>query len=215
MPSDTKTYERKEGAAAAVQAKHGDNYSANQVDPDPMCLASFGEDSSGPPALPCLRDDALVDNGAAALKSCLSPLGMRTPIAAGVLLPADTASTATRTTFDQPPLWFCPTEEMNLKTSDQYAIDYGSFWKMKVLQTKSIQTLIFDPGGFKGNLRACLFWGTWRALLCREVRFGAAGGDLERFSYKRRSSEYHYLERGTSNSYVLRSVAVFSAARLA
>ena len=215
MPSDTKTYECKEGAAAAVQAKHGDNYSANQVDPDPMCLASFGEDSSGPPALPCLRDDALVDNGAAALKSCLSPLGMRTPIAAGVLLPADTASTATRTTFDQPPLWFCPTEEMNLKTSDQYAIDYGSFWKMKVLQTKSIQTLIFDPGGFKGNLRACLFWGTWRALLCREVRFGAAGGDLERFSYKRRSSKYHYLERGTSNSYVLRSVAVFSAARLA
>ena len=76
----------------------------NQVDPDPMCLASFGDDSTGPPTLPCLRDDTLVDNGAAALKSCFSPLEMRTPTAAGVLLPVDTASAATRTTFDQPPL---------------------------------------------------------------------------------------------------------------
>ena len=133
VPSDTKTCERKEGAATAVQAKHGDNCSANQVDPDPMCLASFGDDSTGPPALPCLRDDALVDNGAAALESCFSPLEIRTPTAAGVLLPADTASTATRTTFDQPPLWFCPTEEINLRTSDQYAMDYSSFWKIKVL----------------------------------------------------------------------------------
>ena len=83
---------------------------------------------------------------------------------------------------------------MNLRTSDQYAMDYSSFWKMKVLQTKSIQILIFGLGGFIGRLRTCLFWGTWRALLCRDVRFGAAGGDLERFFYKRRSSEYQYSE---------------------
>ena len=59
MPSDIKTCERTEGAAVAVQAKHGDSCSANQVDPDPMCLTSFGGDSTGPPALLCSRDDAL------------------------------------------------------------------------------------------------------------------------------------------------------------
>ena len=32
MPSDTKTRERTKGAAVAVQAKHGDSYSANRVD---------------------------------------------------------------------------------------------------------------------------------------------------------------------------------------
>ena len=114
VPSDANTDERTEGAATAVQAKHGDSCFANRVDPDPMCLTSFGDDSTGPPALPCSRDDALEGNGAAAPKSCLSPLVMRTPTAAGGLLPAGTISTATRTTFDQSPLWFCPTEEINL-----------------------------------------------------------------------------------------------------
>ena len=38
---------------------HNADCSANQVDPDPMCLTSFGDDSTGPPALPCSRDDAL------------------------------------------------------------------------------------------------------------------------------------------------------------
>ena len=28
---------------------------------------------------------------------------------------------------------------------------------------------MFDPGGSKGRLRACLFLVTWRALLCEEV----------------------------------------------
>ena len=50
-PSDTKTCERMEGAAAAVQAKHGDSYSANPVDPNPMCPTSFGDDPTGPPIL--------------------------------------------------------------------------------------------------------------------------------------------------------------------
>ena len=40
---------------------------------------------------------------------------------------------------------------------------------MKGLQMKSMQTLMFNPGGFKGRLRACPFLGTWRALLCGEV----------------------------------------------
>ena len=106
MPSDTKTRERTEGAAAAVQAKHGDSCSANRVDPDPMCLTSFGDGSTGPLALPCSKDDALVGNGDAAPKSCFSPLEVRTPTAAGGLLSAGTAPTAMRTTFDRPPFWF-------------------------------------------------------------------------------------------------------------
>ena len=100
VPSDTKAREHTEGAAAAVQAKHGDSCSANQIDPDPMCLTSFGDDSTELPALPYSRDDALIDSGAGAPKSCLSPLDMRTPTAAGGLLPAGKVSTATRTTFD-------------------------------------------------------------------------------------------------------------------
>ena len=132
VPSDTKTHSKRMEDAVAVQAKHGDSCSANQVDPDPMCLTSFGDDSTGPPALSCSRDDALVGNGAAAPKSCLSPLEIRTPTAAGGLLPASTTSTATTTIFDQPPLWFCLAEEINLKTSIQYASYassyYSSFW---------------------------------------------------------------------------------------
>ena len=100
-PSDTKTHKRMEDAVA-VQAKHGGSCSANQVDPDPMCLTSFGNDSTGPPALPCTMDDALVDNGAAAPKPCLSPVEMRTPTAADGLLPAGRASTTMRIIFPQP-----------------------------------------------------------------------------------------------------------------
>ena len=48
--AEEKTHARMKGALA-VQAKHGDSSSANQVDPDPMCLTSFGHDFTGPPAL--------------------------------------------------------------------------------------------------------------------------------------------------------------------
>ena len=84
---DTKTRERTEGSVTAVQAIHGDSCSANRVDPDPMCSISFGDDCTRPPALPYSGEDALVDIGAAAPKSCLSPLGMRTTTAVGGLLP--------------------------------------------------------------------------------------------------------------------------------
>ena len=72
--ADTKTRERTEGAATAVRAMHGDSCSANRVDPDPMCSTSCGDDCTGSPALPCSRENTLVDNGDAAPKSCLSPL---------------------------------------------------------------------------------------------------------------------------------------------
>ena len=123
-PAGTKTRERAEGAAKAVQAVHGDSFSANRVDPDPMCSTSFGVKAE-PSVLHC-RNDVLVENGAAVPKSCLSPLEMGTPTAAGGLLPTGKTFTATRTIFDQPTLWFCATEEANLRTSVRYASNYRS-----------------------------------------------------------------------------------------
>ena len=86
--ADTKTRERTEGAATAVQAMYGDICFVNRVDPDPMCYTSyFGDNCTRRPPLPCLREDVLVDNDTAATKTCLPPLEMRTTSAAGGLLP--------------------------------------------------------------------------------------------------------------------------------
>ena len=74
---------------------------------------SFGV-KAGPPALPC-RDDVVVESGDAAPRSCLPSLEMRSPTAAGGLLPTGEVSTATRTTSNEPLLWFYATEEMNPK----------------------------------------------------------------------------------------------------
>ena len=63
--SDTKSRERTGGAAAAVQAMHGDSCFANRVDSNPKRSTSFVDAFTGPLALHCPRDDALVGNGAA------------------------------------------------------------------------------------------------------------------------------------------------------
>ena len=83
--ANTETRERTEGAATAVQAMYGDNCPVDQVDPDPMCSPSFGDDCTGSPAPPCSGKNTLVDNGVAAPKSCLPSLEMRSPTAAGGL----------------------------------------------------------------------------------------------------------------------------------
>ena len=114
VPADEKIHEGTEGAATAVQTMHGDSCSAKRVQDGPKNSTTFGLKAE-PPALPC-RDDVLVENGAAAPKSYLSPLEMRTPKAAGDLLPNGETSTSTRTTFDQSTLWLCLTEETNLTT---------------------------------------------------------------------------------------------------
>ena len=58
-PADTKTRERTEGAAAAVQAVHGDSCTAEQkVQDGPKTSISFGM-MAEPPDLPC-REDVLV-----------------------------------------------------------------------------------------------------------------------------------------------------------
>ena len=175
-PRYTRLASVREGAAKTVQAMHGDSFSANRVDPDPMCSTSFGVKAE-PLALPC-RDDVLVENGAAAPKSCLSPLEMRSPTAAGGLLPAGMASTATRITFHQLPLWFCLTEETNSRTAN-LCVSFFSIsgwinnqqapsWP-RVIETKSRQNLMFDPSGFQACLPACPFLRTWRALLCGKI----------------------------------------------
>ena len=166
VPAGKKTRERTEGAATAVQAKHGDSCSANRVDPNPKSSISFGDDFTGLPTLPCSRDNALVGDGAVAPKPCFSPLEMHTPTATGSLLLASTTSTATRTTLDQPHLWFCPTVETNLRTSIQYTSYHSSFWWInnqqapfwpRVIETKSGQNLEFDPGESTACLHVCPF----------------------------------------------------------
>ena len=95
-PANTKTRERTEGAATAVQAMRGDGVSARRVGPDPNTNStSFGVKAE-PPALPC-RDDVVVESGDAAPKSCLPSLEMRSSTAASGLVPTGEASTPTDT----------------------------------------------------------------------------------------------------------------------
>ena len=182
-PENTKTRERAEGPATAVQAMHGDSFSACRVDPGPMTNStSFGM-MAKPPALP-YRDDIVVESGDAAPKLCLPSLEMRTTTVAGGLLPTGKTSTATDTTFNEPLLQFYSTEEANCKkTSTPYVSHDSSVWNLlaasscrRVIETRSGDNGTFDPGGSRGRLRACPFLGSWRALLCGEVmRAGAAG----------------------------------------
>ena len=162
---DTKTRKRMENVAAD-RVMSGDSSSA-PVDPDPMCLTSFGDDSTGPPALPCSRDDILVDKGAAVPKPCLSLMDMRTLTAAGGLLPADIASTAMRTIFPRP--FFLGSLEKTKKRTSRTNNQFAPFCRWRVIQTKSTQTLVFDPGGSTGRLRACPFLRGRSALLCGDV----------------------------------------------
>ena len=113
-PAKTKTRNRTEGAATAIQAMHGDSFSTCRVDPGPKTNStSFGM-MVEPPGPPC-REDVLVEDGAAAPKSCLPSLEVRSPTAAGGLLPTGEASTATNATFNKLPLRLYTTEETNSK----------------------------------------------------------------------------------------------------
>ena len=184
-PANTKTRERTEDAATAVLRARGDSFSACRVDPGPKTSTSFGVKAE-PPALPC-RDDVLVEDGAAAPKSCLLSLEMRSPTAAGGVVPTGETSKATETTVNvnEPVFQFYLTEEekKRLWTSIPSAWYDSSFWKLlatpsgrRVVETKSRQNRTFDPGGSQGHPRACPLLGSWRALVCGEViRAGAAG----------------------------------------
>ena len=223
MPSDTKTRNRTEDIEAD-RVISGNRSSANQVDPDQMCPTSFGHDFTGPPALPCLRDDAMVDNGAAAPKPCLSPVEMCTLTAAGGLLPVGKASTAMRIVYYQPRLRFCPTKKTNSgRTSIQYALYYSSFgwinnqlavpfW-WRVIETKSRQVLVFDPYGstvVSAPVRL-------RELGARYVVGSFSLGRwmwLERFFWQNEDLGISFSGVKYKQFDPLRSIAVFFAARL-
>ena len=196
--ANTKTRERTEGAATAVQAMRGDSFSARRVEPGPNTNStSFGVKAK-PPALPC-RDDVVVDRSVAASESCLPYLEMRSSTVAGGLAPTGEASTASGTTSNEPLLRFYETEEMNpegdSKMEDSWTLtpsasyDSSSFWRLsatpycrRVVGTKSKKNRTFDPGGARVHLRACPFLGSWRALVRGEVlRTGEAGDELQRF----------------------------------
>ena len=188
--ANTKTRERTEGAATAVQAMRGDSFSSRRVEPGPSTNStSFGVKAK-PPALPC-REDVLVEGGDAAPKTCLPSLEMRSSTAAGGLVPTGETSTATETTVNKPLLQFYSTKEENSKKKNLRPLtpyvpyDSSVFQKsnlpaapfcQRVVETKSRQNMTFDSGGSQGHPRACSFLGSWRALVCGEVvRAGAVG----------------------------------------
>ena len=186
-PANTKTRERTESAATAVQAMHEDSCTAQRVQDGPKTNSTSIGMMAEPPALPC-RDDVLVETDHASPKSCVPSLEMRTTTATDGLLPTGEASTATKTTFNESPLRRCATEETNSKeeklwTSFPPAWYDSSFWNLRAapscrraIGTKSMQNITFDPGGSQDRLRVCQFLGSWRALLCDKViRVGAAG----------------------------------------
>ena len=123
-PANTKTRERTEGAAIAVQAMHGDSFSACRVDPGPNTNSTSFGIMAEPPDLPC-REDVVAEKRAAASKSCLPSLEMRSPTAAGGLLSTGEASTATKPTFNKSPLRLYATEETNSKEK-QYGLQFHS-----------------------------------------------------------------------------------------
>ena len=70
--------------------------------------------------------------------------------------------------FPPPPLWnFCPTEDTNFSTKTLIRIyaTYSGVSQKKVVETKSRQTLAFDPGGCSSHLRDRPFLGGRHALL--------------------------------------------------
>ena len=179
--ASTKTRERTEGAATAVQAMRGDCFSASRVEPGPTTNSTSLGMKADPPALPC-RDDSVVECGSAAFKSCLPSMEMRPSTAAGGLVPTGDASKVSETTLNEPPLRFCLTEETDLKAENSWtSIPSASYdsssvrnlsatsYCRRVVDTKSRQNGTFDPGCSRGHLRACPFLGSWRALVCGEV----------------------------------------------
>ena len=153
--ANTKTWERTEGAATAERVMRGDNVSARRVEPGPKTNSTSVGMMAELPALPC-RDDILVENGDASPKSCLPFKEMRSPSAAGALLPTDEAFTATNTTFNMSPLRFYSTNEMDSKTNWRSRVLYVSYdsnflpaaysFRM-VVETKSGENRMFDPDG--------------------------------------------------------------------
>ena len=159
-PANTKTRERTESAAIAVQAMHGDSCTtAQNVQDGPKTSISFGV-MAEPPDLPC-REDVLVEDGATSPESCLPSLEMRSSTAVGGLVPTGETSTATESTVTKPLLQSYSSEEENWKkkklrtSTPQVSYDSSAFQESnlpaapycrRVVETKSRQNRTFDPG---------------------------------------------------------------------
>ena len=165
--ANTKTRQRTEGAAIAVQAMHGDSFPACRVDHGLMTNSTSFGIMAKPPALLC-RHDVVVESGDAAPKSCLPFLEMRTTTAAEGLVPTGKTSTATESTFNESLLRFYSTEEANCKKTSTPHASYDSsvfeksnlpaaLYCRRVVETKSRQNRTFDPGGSQGYLCDCPF----------------------------------------------------------
>ena len=120
---------------------------------DPMRLTSFGDkDYTEPPALPC-RDDALVNLA----KPCLSSMEIRNSTSAGSLTHAGATST-TKTQGTNFPPQLLPrsfretSEEKNISATRQKFAKYNRSWHPKMIETKSRQNMVVDPGGLSGCL---------------------------------------------------------------
>ena len=164
---DTKDCKRTMGATAADQAKHGGSSSA-RVDDDPTRLASFGMIAESRLTTPekCIGD-ALVNKGTEGPKPHFPPVEVRmlSSVADG-LMPAGTASTSTMTAIFSPPLFsWSLSKETKERTGRTKLNQLAPLCWRKVIQTKSRQTLVFDPGGCSGRLRGCPFLRRQRALL--------------------------------------------------
>ena len=124
---------------------------------DPMRLTSFGDkDYTKPPALPC-RDDALVNQGHEMAKPCLSTVEIRKSTSAGSFLPAGATSTTKTQGTNFPPQLLTrsfreTSEEKNNCMTRQKFAKYNCSWHPKVIETKSMQNMVFDPGGLSGCL---------------------------------------------------------------
>ena len=177
----------------------GDSCTAEQkVQDGPQTSITFGMEVK-PPDLPC-REDVLVQGGDAAPRSCVPSLEMRSPTAAGGLVPTDEASTATETTSNEPLLRFYAAEEMNPEDDSKEKIHglqlhpprttaaaSGDYCLLPHTATRSLR---LNPGKMELLIQAvheatsasAHFWGLWRALVCGEVvRAGVAGDELQRF----------------------------------
>ena len=136
-PANTKTRERTEGAAIAVQAMHGDSYTtAQKVQDGPKTSIGFGVISE-PPDLLC-REDVLVEDGATSPESCLPSLEMRSSTAAGGLVPTGETFTATETTVNKPLLQSYSSEENSKKKKKRTSTPYASYDSSSAFQESNL-----------------------------------------------------------------------------
>ena len=117
------------------------------------------------PALPC-RDGVFVDKGVEAPDPCLSPVEMRTLKPPVAYFPP--VQPPQEDHLSPAPSLVLPNRRDELSDIDPIRHVLQQFLKIKILETKTRQTLVFDPDGSTGRLHACPFLGGWRALLCGE-----------------------------------------------